>query len=190
MPSVSGPTVRFTPLHPKFAARVDNWDFSEPMSDDVFEQLKAGIIKYGVLFFPKTKLDNNSHIEFSRRFGDLDDVRPNIAVGRPTRFPDHLEIFDVSNLDEDDHIITNMSDGQLGSMKGNELWHADLAFNPRRAGYSLLRAEQLPPPGYGGETEFLDCRTAYADLPEATKERLENLVCHNSLFENRKKSCS
>lgn len=37
--------------------------------------------------------------------------------------------------------------------QGNGIFHVDSSFNPRRAGYSLLRAHELPPPGTGGNTD-------------------------------------
>ncbi|KAL8243866.1 hypothetical protein R6Q59_010124 [Mikania micrantha] len=74
--------------------------------------------------------------------------------------------------------------------KGNSLFHVDSSFNPRRAGYSLLRAHELPPPGYGGNTDFADTRTAYDDLPCSLKQQLEQndyIGCHN-VFHSRKKA--
>jgi alpha-ketoglutarate-dependent 2,4-dichlorophenoxyacetate dioxygenase len=68
------------------------------------------------------------------------------------RLPDK-EMFDVSNLDPDGNVVTEVDPQRLGAMEGNALWHADLAFNSRRAGYSMLRAHQLPPKGLGGDTE-------------------------------------
>lgn len=47
-------------------------------------------------------------------------------------------------------------------------------------------AHKLPPPGTGGETEYADSRTAYDDLPEETKKKLEGVVGNHSLFHSRK----
>lgn len=72
--------------------------------------------------------------------------------------------------------------------QGNSLFHVDSSFNPRRAGYSLLRAHELPPKGTGGNTEFADARTAYDELPEDLKKELlekDYVVCH-SLYHSRK----
>lgn len=97
------------------------------------------------------------------------------------------EIFDVSNLNGNNEIIDlNNAPGKMASSRGNALWHADGSFNPRRTGFSMLRAVELPPKGMGGETEFLDCRAAYTDLPEKMKERIEGLVAFHSLVHNRK----
>lgn len=77
---------------------------------------------------------------------------------------------------------------QAKSPKGNSLFHVDSSFNPRRAGYSLLRAHELPPKGTGGNTEYADTRTAFNELPEDLKKELldkDYVVCH-SLYHSRK----
>jgi alpha-ketoglutarate-dependent 2,4-dichlorophenoxyacetate dioxygenase len=73
-------------------------------------------------------------------------------------------------------------------MKGNSLFHVDSSFNPRRAGYSLLLAHELPPPGTGGKTAFADTRTAFDDLPRDLKEELaeKKYVAAHSMFHSRK----
>ena len=50
----------------------------------------------------------------------------------------------------------------------------------------MLLANLLPPEGTGGATEFADSRTAYEDLPEEMKRRIEGLVANHSLFHSRK----
>ena len=52
----------------------------------------------------------------------------------------------------------------------------------------MLRAYEIPPPGYGGDTQFADSRTAFAELPEDLKEELlrEDYVAAHSLYHSRK----
>lgn len=50
----------------------------------------------------------------------------------------------------------------------------------------MLLAHVLPPAGTGGATEFADSRTAYEDLSDEMKQRLEGLVANHSLFHSRK----
>ncbi|KAK3069493.1 hypothetical protein LTR53_012131 [Teratosphaeriaceae sp. CCFEE 6253] len=72
--------------------------------------------------------------------------------------------------------------------KGNSLFHVDSSFNPRRAGYSLLRAHELPPQGTGGATQYADTRTAFDELPSDLKAELleqDYVACH-SLYHSRK----
>lgn len=73
-------------------------------------------------------------------------------------------------------------------MQGNGLFHVDSSFNPRRAGYSLLLAHELPPVGTGGETEFADVRTAFDELPAELQEELRerDYITAHSLWHSRK----
>lgn len=60
-------------------------------------------------------------------------------------------------------------------MRANKLFHSDLAYNPRRSSYSLLRAVELPPLEVGegeGNTEFADSRTAWEELDREVKKRM------------------
>lgn len=108
-----------------------------------------------MLVFHRANLDNDQHIHFSGQFRDLDDVKAHIKAGRAIRFPQQPEIFDVSNLDQNGNVVTHA-----------DLWHADMTYSPQRCAYSLLRAVELPPAGTGGDTEYLDSRKAYEDLPD------------------------
>lgn len=113
------------------------------------------------------------------------------------------ELFDVSNLLEDGSIAP--LDSHRAAMnkvsisfqhpwsraqcsQGNSLFHVDSSFNPRRAGYSLLRAHELPPKGTGGNTEYADTRAAFDDLPEELKNELleKDYIVDHSLYHSRK----
>lgn len=144
--------------------------------------------QYGVVAFRKTGLSDADHVAFSRRFGELDDVSPYTKQGKKHRLP-FEELFDVSNLLEDGSVAP-LSSHRAAMNKGNSLFHVDSSFNPRRAGYSLLRAHKLPPKGTGGNTEYADARTAFDDIPEDLKKELlerDYVACH-SLYHSRKKA--
>lgn len=187
MPSAtSAATLSFTPLHKTFGAEVNGMKWRLPIPESVIDEIRDAVHKYGVLVFRRASLDNDQHIQFSRRFGDLDDVKAHIKAGRVMRFPEQPEIFDVSNLDQNGNVVTDADPVRMASSKGNSLWHADMTYNPQRCAYSLLRAVELPPTGTGGDTEYLDSRKAYEDLPDEKKSQIEALVTNNSLFHNRK----
>jgi len=132
----------------------------------------------------------------------LDDISPYTKAGKKNRLA-YDELFDVSNMLEDGSVapldshraamnkvcrlLPSNKVRQL-SVQGNSLFHVDSSFNPRRAGYSLLRAHELPPAGHGGNTEYADARTAYDDLSDDLKQELldnDYVVCH-SLYHSRK----
>ncbi|RFU34759.1 hypothetical protein B7463_g1532, partial [Scytalidium lignicola] len=182
MPSSTKLIIR--PLHPTFIAEVEGVDWSKSIDQDTLTQIKDAIYRYGVLVFRNTNLDDERHIAFSRLFGELDDMSPHVKLGRKLRLLP--ELFDVSNLNENGEIITEADPARLALNNGNMLWHADLAFNSRRTGISILRGHKIPPKGTGGETSYLDARTAYEDLSPEWKAKIEPLVGNNSLIHNRK----
>ncbi|GAD93945.1 conserved hypothetical protein [Paecilomyces variotii No. 5] len=173
-------------LHPTFGAEISGIDFSKPVDDDVFQEVLAAITKYGVCVFRQAGLDDERHVEFARKFGELDDVTPYIAGGRAHRLP-YFELFDVGNIDLDGSIFA-IDNVRRDWNKGNSLFHVDSSFNPRRAGYSLLRAHELPPKGTGGNTEYADTRTAFEELPEDLKAELlsNDYIAAHSLWHSRK----
>jgi Taurine catabolism dioxygenase TauD, TfdA family len=61
-------------------------------------------VKYGVLVFRDTGLDDTRHVEFSKRFGELDDIKPYLTNGRKAKFP-YYELFDAGNLDDEGNPI-------------------------------------------------------------------------------------
>jgi hypothetical protein len=53
-----------------------------------------------VILFRNTGLDDKAHVEFSRKLGDLDDIRRFIVGNRKLRY-DYYELFDAGNVDGD-----------------------------------------------------------------------------------------
>ncbi|KAI9743678.1 MAG: hypothetical protein M1818_002994 [Claussenomyces sp. TS43310] len=185
MPSATAPrTLNIKQVHPFFAGEIDDLDLSQPLSDAVFDELQDAVHDHGVIIIRNANLpDDKAHVDFSSRFGEVEKSKwrnPHM------RSLPHPEIFDISNLDEKDQVVTNSNEKRTTAIRGNALWHADGSFNPRRTYVSILRAVELPPSNMGGHTEYADARRAYADLPEATKEKIKDLVAVHSFFHNRK----
>lgn len=98
--------IEIVPLHPTFGAEIRGVDFSKPVTKEVAEEIVLAADKYAVLVFRNTGMTDEAHIQFSKHFGDLDDISgfipPNAAMTRRTRF---LELFDASNLDAEGKIV-------------------------------------------------------------------------------------
>lgn len=179
----------FRPLHPTFGAECNGADFSQPVSTDTIDQIRAAMAKYGVLVFRGTALDDARHTALARQFGELDVstvIRKSPRKpGVPYRLGPESQLTDVANVDHLG-IVDPTTSLRAQAFRGNGLFHVDCSFHHRRAGYSLLRAHQLPPPGIGaGATVFADTRSAYADLDEATKTQIHNYVLWHSILHSR-----
>ncbi|PVI07569.1 taurine catabolism dioxygenase [Periconia macrospinosa] len=178
-------TITVKELHPTFGAEIHGADF-ENMTDAQLQEIKAAMAKYGVLVFRATNLTDDTHVAFSARIGALDNIKRFLTNGRKMRYT-HYELFDAGNVDEQGNPIDPTAPRSHYN-KGNLLFHTDSSFNPRRASWSLLHAVKLPPPGTGGETEFADSRTAWDELDEGIKRRIEEggYVGAHTLLHSRK----
>ncbi|KAH6715996.1 alpha-ketoglutarate-dependent 2,4-dichlorophenoxyacetate dioxygenase [Leptodontidium sp. MPI-SDFR-AT-0119] len=162
-------------LHPTYGAEISGLDFSKPIVNSVFKRILAASAKYGVLVFRSTGLDNDGHIEFSRRCGNnLFDMREFLPKGTKTHVS--TELADLSNIDAatGKPMVPNAASAHVAKL--TSYFHADLSYNPVRAKFSILKAHQLPPPGYGGNTEFTDMRTAFDELSEVEEGLKEELL--------------
>ena len=168
-----------TPILPSFGAEMSGIDITRPLSDVDRRAVIAAQNTWGITVWRNTGLDDETHIAFSRAFGHVE-LAPALA-GRRGRFA-HRELFDAGNLDTDGRIIDN--EMIRLHKKGDRLWHTDSSFMALRSAQSLLLCHEAPPEG--GRTWFADMRTAYADLPEAMKDRIEGLKARHSLWWSRK----
>jgi alpha-ketoglutarate-dependent 2,4-dichlorophenoxyacetate dioxygenase len=114
--------LKVTPLHPTFGAELSGVDFTKPVSPELYAEIRKVVDKvrntrpfvdrgrrwsvavpgwlgqYGAVVVRDTKLTDEAHVEFSRYFGELDDVTPYMDAGRKHRLP-MKELFDAGNID-------------------------------------------------------------------------------------------
>jgi alpha-ketoglutarate-dependent 2,4-dichlorophenoxyacetate dioxygenase len=173
-------TVR--PLHPIFAAELEGADLHGEPSTELVRTVEDAMARYAVLVIRGQGITDEDHIRFSRAFGPLE-LPPNLGMPRrKSRL--RRELYDASNLDGDGNLLTADSPRRKYN-RGNELFHTDSSFNDLPTKWSLLLAHRLPPEG--GDTEFVDLRAVYADLPAETKARLEGLVAEHYLWHSRER---
>ena len=173
------PTV--TRIHPLFFARMDGVDLAH-VDDATFTAIEDAFAQHRVLHFPAQKLTQEQHVAFSRRLGPLEVVTMGASIdgGRST-LP---EINRVSNLTLDNKIRA-ADDMRRKYSKGNQLWHTDSTYQHVPSKCSLLYAHKVP--SKGGDTQFADMQTAYDDLPDAMKRRIDGLAVEHSIFTSRAK---
>ena len=167
------------PILPRFGAEVSGIDLSKPLDAATRKEIVDTMDKWGICVYRNTGLNDESHIAFSRIFGHLE--RAPVVNGRPRRFT-HAELFDAGNLTPTGEILQD--ENLILHKKGDRLWHTDSSFMEMRSSYSLLLAYEVP--SKGGETWFADTRSAYDDLPDAMKARIEGLELEHTLWQSRR----
>ncbi len=173
-------TVR--PLHPIFSAELLGADLTVPPGGELIETVEGTMAAYAVTVVRDCRISDEQHIRFSRAFGPLE-LPPGMDrfAGNKARniAP---ELFDVSNLDENDEIIPRASERRKYAL-ATERFHTDSSFHTLPTKWSLLLGHIIPPKG--GDTHFVDTRTAYDDLPLETKAKVEALVVIHDFWRGR-----
>ena len=155
------------PILPRFGAELSGVDLTRPLDDETAEAIRQAQYRWGVTVWRDTGLTDETHVAFSRVFGDLFSAPAMLAKSRFT-LP---EMFDAGILDQQGEIVSD--ERTRLHNRGDRLWHSDTSFMAQKSGWSLLRCVEAPPEG--GATWFADTRSAYDDLSQAMKDRLEGL---------------
>ena len=81
-------------LHGNIGISIEGIDLSN-LDNDTFQKIKILWLEYLVIAFPNQNISDEDHIEFGKRFGELE-VHPSLSH-RSSKNP---EIYRVSNVDE------------------------------------------------------------------------------------------
>lgn len=165
------------PLHPLFAAELLGADLSEPLDDELVATVGRAMDAYAVLVIRGQRISDDDHIRFSRAFGPLE-LPPDLGIGGLERRL-RRELYDASNLDAEGKLL-ELNSTRRNYNRANEIFHTDSSFNDLPTKWSLLLAHAVPPEG--GDTELVDTRAVYDDLPSQTKARIEGLVAEHFLY--------
>jgi alpha-ketoglutarate-dependent 2,4-dichlorophenoxyacetate dioxygenase len=170
-------TIAIRKLTPVFGAEITGVDLAQ-VDDASFEEIQDAFENFSVLVFPNQNLDDESQIDFSRRFGELEKTQGHIANNFTVK-----HVSEISNLDPDGKLMA-ADDPRLLFRIGQRNWHSDSSFKRVPAKASLLHARKLPPDG--GDTQFSSLRAAYDALPAQRKRELEGKVAiHHYAYSRR-----
>ena len=124
-----------------------------------WDQVQAAFAAFGVVFFRDQIVTESEHIEFARRWGQLN---VNRFFAAHQRFPEIALV--VKNPDDANNI--------------GSTWHADHSYDTEPALGSVLVARELPTSG--GDTLFCSMYAAYDALSSTTQRELEGLTALHS----------
>jgi taurine dioxygenase len=140
-------------------------DLAQDIDEATFREIERAFHDNILVVFRRQSLSNERHIEFSRRFGELE-----IHIVKKYLLPGFSEILLISNIrnDQGEHI---------GLADAGFTWHSDTSYRRRPSRCSLLYAKEVPQRGGRplGDTVFANEIAAYEALPEPMKKRLAGL---------------
>jgi alpha-ketoglutarate-dependent 2,4-dichlorophenoxyacetate dioxygenase len=167
--------INVTRLGKTFFAEVKNVNLKQPLNDETFSEIHDAFMEYGVLLFARQHLSDDQQVEFSFRFGPLEDdlIDPSQHMAR------------MSNLNEDGSLKDPDARDQL-FLQANQQWHSDSTFLAAPAKISLLSGHKIPPEG--GETEWADMAAAWQALSAERQAELDGLVVEHDFQRSRLKT--
>ncbi len=148
------------PQSPTIGAFIRGLDLRESQSEAVISGISKALTQWKVLFFRDQFLTEAQHIQFADRFGEL-------------------EIHPLTPSEQENPEILRITHDR--DSRGTEnFWHSDVTWRPEPSLGSILRAVEVPETG--GDTLWADMETAYMELPDTVKERVDSLQAeHNFL---------
>lgn len=151
-------TFDIRPLSDALGAELIGLDLSVPMDDETFARVHRAHLDHHVLVFRDQDLSPRAQIDFSARFGPLDQHPADDAV--LDGFPEVLLV------------STKRQNGKyIGLPDGGPMWHSDLAYKERTALGTMLYGVEIPEDG--GNTGFANMHKAYETLPSTLRKAVE-----------------
>jgi taurine dioxygenase len=118
-----------------------------------------------VVFFPDQHLDQDAHLAFARRFGELTEGHPVIPA-----------LAGYPHIHEIDYTKERQMYGDAGGAPSRRRglgWHTDVTFMPRPPAGSILNALDIPEAG--DDTLWSDQQSAFEDLSPSLQSYLSTL---------------
>lgn len=152
-------TIEVSPLSPALGGIISGVDIAAGVSDEQFAEIRQAFIDYSVIFFRDQQITPDQHIEFARRWGEINVNRFFQAVDS------HPIIAEVrKEADQKKNI-------------GAE-WHTDHSYDEIPAMGSILYAREVPT--VGGDTLFASMYAAYDALSDGFKQMLSSMNAEHS----------
>lgn len=155
-------SIRLRKLSFCLGVEVCDADISSTISETDFGEIYRAFLAAGILLFRNQNITRQQHMEFSRRFGELDrhETLPN------DRHPTCPEILVITNVPKADSTPSS-------TRNAGRVWHSDLSYTLVPSMASLLRGINLP--DAGGDTMFANMYVAYEALSSGMKDLIANL---------------
>jgi taurine dioxygenase len=146
--------IEVRPLTGTLGAELSGVDLSAAPSDEVVAEIRAALLRYGVVCLRDQKLSREGQLAFARRLGEPE-VHP-IADG----------------MSEHPEIIRVLKPAGESAYFGTS-WHSDNSFFEKPSAITVLYGESVPP--HGGDTLYASMERALETLSEPVRRFLAPL---------------
>jgi taurine dioxygenase len=150
--------VLIKPLGQSLGAEVLGLKKSMLVEQSTSFRLREALYKHLLLVVRDLQLDFSGLIDLAKAFG-----KPELVWDTGSRHPESPYI----------QVMNSASQPGGGARSSSQFWHTDGSFRERPTLTTLLAIQQLPQEG--GDTLFVDTRSAYDDLPKATQDSIGSL---------------
>lgn len=153
-------SLSIAPTDASCGAVVTGVDLSQKLSADLVAELRAHWLEHKVLAFPDQALSNDELVRFTRYFGE---------IGEDPFF---------GHIDDNENIAAVQRSADEKTPIFAEIFHSDWSFLEIPPAGTVLYGITIPP--VGGNTLYADQVAAYAALPDALRDRADELVAIHS----------
>ncbi|WP_128892371.1 TauD/TfdA family dioxygenase [Erythrobacter sp. HKB08] len=153
-PELDTGSLDIRPMTPAIGAEIHGIDLGAKDTANCIPEIRAALLRHGVIFFRDQDLTQEQHIAFARHFGELE-IHPATPADQPN--PEVLRI-----------VHGPKSKGQENN------WHSDVTWRECPSLGSILLAREVPE--VGGDTLFANMNLAYERLSPKMREFCEGLT--------------
>jgi taurine dioxygenase len=165
-------TETIVPMNAPMGAQIHGVDIATGIDSAQLQRIKDALHKYKAIVLRDQKITPDQQIAFCGRIGTLEPhILPQYLV------PGHKQLVRISN-------VLDIAGQPIGMIDAGRIWHSDGQFQELPNMYSMLYALEIPHDDAGqplGATQFVSTAVAYAQLPEATRTKIDGLQAVHSL---------
>lgn len=156
--------IEMRPLSEAIGAEIRGLDLRQPMAPEIAAAVERAWLDHVVMLFRDQELAASDQERFARLFGDLEVVKSSAS-----QTDDEPHIMFISNV-RDAGLRTALEDGDM-------LFHSDQCYYETPVCATTLYAIEVP--AKGGNTLFANGYTAYENLPDDIKAKLDGKLALN-----------
>lgn len=151
-------TMTITPISNIMGAEVGGIDVTHPLDEKTSQDLRDAVFEHQVIVVRGQHPTPQQYVDFAKAFGELE--------------PFFLSNYNLAEQPEIYVLSNKRVDGKpVGRDGAGTHWHSESTFLDKPSAITLLHAVEVPEEG--GDTLFIDTYSAYEDLPDHIKQRID-----------------